>query len=65
MATAAAPGGGARRPGKAHHSPKHHLSGPQGADMHAGWADGIASLTEGHSAAALLEQEEPAGVSSR
>lgn len=64
MATVAAPGGGgARRPGKTHHSTRHHLSGQQDStDLNAGWADGISSLTEGHSAAALLDREDPAGV---
>lgn len=56
MATVTAHGG--RRAGEPRHRLRHHhLSGQPGADVHEGWADGISSLTEAHSAAQLLEEE--------
>lgn len=56
MASAASPrgGGGGRKAGPQHPRSAHHLSSRR-AGEHEGWAEGIASLTERHTATALLD----------
>lgn len=56
MASATSPrGGGSRKAGLQHPRSTHHLSSRRGGGEHEGWAEGIASLTERHTATALLD----------
>ena len=65
MASAASPrGAGGRKAGPQHPRSAHHLSS-QRAGEHEGWAEGIASLTERHTATALLDEAAAGRLGSR
>ena len=59
MASVASPRSHHGRKGGQHHQAAHPLSSRR-AGEHEGWAEGIASLTERHTATGLLEEAAPA-----